>query len=116
MGRVMMKSGDLVENANPSISKLAFVLKEMSDLDGWCAGNECHQLANLWLSMVAGPAIDEQGAERRMRAMMETGRSTVGHQEMNESCDPNDLAPMAESSTSKVALPDDDDWDDDDSE
>jgi hypothetical protein len=78
-------------------------------------------LVDLWRSMISGPPIDEQEAERQARAVVTTIAGSSRLVDI-QSCDPNDFAPMGMMSVApsiadqlqKYYDDDDDDDDDDD--
>src|ERR1700722_5529901 len=70
-------------------------------------------LLDLWRSMVSGPPIDEQGAERNRRSSTVPSPSGVCNKQACDSRDPNDFAPTVPTSTGYPPDPSDYFYDDD---
>lgn len=79
-----------------------------------CAGNECHLLLNMWISMIEGRAIDEQWTDRLAHPIQPPSPTTdpveVGP---DEDVDPNDYIPPSMRNTGRTAAQEDE-WSDDD--
>lgn len=79
-----------------------------------CAGNECHLLLNMWISMIEGRAIDEQWLDR-LAHPIQPPSPTIDPVEVgdDEDIDPNDYIPPSMRNTGGAAAQEDD-WSDDD--
>jgi hypothetical protein len=79
-----------------------------------CAGNECHLLLNMWVSMIEGRAIDEQWMDR-LAHPIQPPSPTIDPVEVgaDEDIDPNDYIPPSTSNTGGTTAQEDD-WSDDD--
>lgn len=79
-----------------------------------CAGNECHLLLNMWISMIEGRAIDEQWMDR-LAHPTQPPSPTIDPVEpgAGEDIDPNDYIPPSMRNTGGTAAQEDD-WSDDD--
>ncbi|KAG1865001.1 hypothetical protein DFJ58DRAFT_771944 [Suillus subalutaceus] len=79
-----------------------------------CAGNECHLLLNMWISMIEGRAIDEQWMDR-LAHPIQPPSPTIDPVEVgtDEDVDPNDYIPPSMRNTGGTTAQEDN-WSDDD--
>ncbi|KZP31614.1 hypothetical protein FIBSPDRAFT_925830 [Athelia psychrophila] len=96
---------------------------------GWCAGNECRTMFDIWTAMASGPPIDEQRAARLepaplvLSAVVEDAPKAEQDDEDDDERDPNDVIAnhpsvdagvgggMSGDPYANIEDDDDDDWD-----
>ncbi|KAI0256849.1 hypothetical protein BJV78DRAFT_1167398 [Lactifluus subvellereus] len=118
-----------IAESNASLSAVAAELGLQGDDKSMCAGNESRLLAEMWMTMASGPAIDEQygarwGADAARVSAIATqsasGGSAPSADPGDVDFDPNDLAPTGWAAAAQPSRPsqmmDWDDLDDDEEE
>lgn len=110
MVRTLMR----VTQTGPSVQATALRMNIPANPRLPCAGNECHLLLNMWISMIEGRGIDEQWTDR-LAHPVQPPSPTIDPVEVggDEDIDPNDYVPSSMRNTGGTAAPEDD-WSDDD--
>ncbi|KAG2044133.1 hypothetical protein BDR03DRAFT_940832 [Suillus americanus] len=78
-----------------------------------CAGNECHLLLNMWISMIEGRAIDEQWIDRLSHPIQPPSPTIDPAEAGTDEVDPNDYIPPPMRNTGGTTAQEDN-WSDDD--
>ncbi|KAF8063358.1 hypothetical protein FPV67DRAFT_239018 [Lyophyllum atratum] len=84
-------------SSSENVTKISQYLG-LSDVDGWCAGNESVMMIDIWRSMISGPSIDEQRAlnDKRRDPKLLAAKALVqstegGPVEYDSDQDPNEI-------------------------
>lgn len=110
----MVKTLMRVAQTGPSVQVTAQRMNIPANPRLPCAGNECHLLLNMWMSMIEGRAIDEQWMDRLAHPLQPPSPTIapVGDG-AEEDADPNDYIPPSMRNPGGTATREDD-WSDDD--
>lgn len=110
MVRTLMR----VAQTGPSVQATAQRMNIQANPRLPCAGNECHLLLNMWISMIEGRPIDEQWMDR-LAHPIQPPSPTIEPVQLgtDEDIDPNDYIPPSMRNAGGTAAQEDD-WSDDD--
>ncbi|OJA11338.1 hypothetical protein AZE42_04933 [Rhizopogon vesiculosus] len=103
-----------VDQTGPNVPATALRLNIPANPLLTCAGNECHLLLQMWISIAEGRAIDEQWTDRLAHPLQPPSPTQAPVEgDAEDEIDPNDYLPPPVTNSSRVAAADDD-WSDDD--